>query len=97
MGEMSGLIKLPSEQPPNHCLATDGEMLAFLLDKLQPEILAAVRQGIGERLTALDVCLTQLEQVVAASPEFQSKATIAREVTVLRTLCDRIQKDLSRI
>ena len=96
LNEMTGLIELSSAKSQDHGPVSDGETLAFLIEKLRPSIRAAIRQGIGQNFAALDVCLIQLEQVISASPDFESKATIAREIMVIRTLCDRIQKDLSR-
>jgi hypothetical protein len=74
----------------------DGEVLAFLVEKLRPSIKASIRQAIGNNFSALDVCLIRLEQSIAASPNFSSKAAIEFEVSVIRTLCERIQKDLGR-
>lgn len=93
---MTELIELQSAAPAGPVRLTDGETLGFLIEKLRPSIRAAMRQAIGQNFVALDICLIQLEQLIAASPEFESKLSIAREMMVIRTLCDRIQKDLGR-
>lgn len=91
---MTGHIEVPAK--PYDVLIRDGEMLAFLVEKLRPSIRASIRQSIGNNFAALDVCIIGLEQIIAASPEFPSKAQIEFEIGVIRTLCERIQKDLSR-
>ena len=93
---MRGLTELRSTKRQDYGLAQDGETLAFLIEKLRPSIRAAIRQAIGQNFAALDVCLIRLEQVMSESPDFESKATIASELVVIRMLSDRIQKDLSR-
>ena len=93
---MTGLNELPLAKPYDHGPIRDGETLAFLIEKLRPSIRAAIRQAIGQNFAALDVCLIRLEQLIADSPEFEAKATVVYEMMVIQTLCDRIQKDLSR-
>ena len=91
-----GLTNLPAKNQHDHGPTRDGEMLAFLVEKLRPSVTAVFRQEIGKRFAALEVCLAQLEQMIAGLPEFESRPTIVRDMTVARTLCDRIQRDLGR-
>ena len=88
---MTGFNELPWAKLYEHGPVRDGETLAFLIEKLRPSIRAAIRQAIGQ-----EICLIRLEQLIADSPEFAAKRNIIGEMMVIQTLCDRIQRDLSR-
>ena len=75
-------------------LLTDGETLAFLIEQLRPSIRAVMRQAIAQKLCALDVCLTQVEQSISALPQFPSK--VLQELRDAQMLCQQIQQDLCR-
>lgn len=75
---------------------TDGETLAFLIEQLRPAIRAVIGQAIAQKLCALDVCLTQVEQSISALPQFPPKMRVLQELRDAQMLCEQIQQDLCR-
>lgn len=81
-----------------HCKRApiDGETLAFLVEKLRPSIRSSIRQLIGQKFVALDLCLIQIERQLLVCADSEARRATEAEVEVARALCDSIQKDLGR-
>lgn len=75
-------------------LASDAELLHFLVQTLRPEIRAEIANTVRMKLAALEGLLIQLEQAAATAPESTGKQAIIRDISAAQTLASSIRKSL---